>query len=34
VTAAQMEEWVRDRLPPAAVPKEWRLVPRVAGKLD
>ncbi len=26
--------WARGRLAPAAVPKEWRAVPRLAGKLD
>jgi len=34
VTVTQVREWARGRLSAAAVPKEWRVVPRLVGKLD
>ena len=33
-TIAEVEEWARGRLAPAAVPREWRVVPEMPGKLD
>jgi O-succinylbenzoic acid--CoA ligase len=34
VAVTAVAAWARDRLSPAAVPKEWRVVPRLAGKLE
>jgi O-succinylbenzoic acid--CoA ligase len=34
VTVGEVGEWAHQNLSPAAVPKEWRTVPKVTGKLD
>jgi len=34
VTISDLADWARSRLSAAAIPKEWRVVPEVVGKLD